>query len=693
MQKISRRLATMGGVIWIVMAALSLPALGQNNPAPFVNQPLVPDAVAPGSTGFTLTVNGTGFVSGAVVDWNGVTLATTFVSSSQLTATVPASDVVTAGTAQVAVVNPGPGGGSSSVNPFGIRETSAQVLFAPGKTSVAGNGPDGTAAADFNGDGKLDLAVANNFTEASTVAVLEGNGNGTFQTPVLYKAENDPFAVITADFNGDGKLDLAAANICGDASCFGMPVPGLVSVFLGNGDGTFQRETTYTTGNSSIGLASADFNGDGRLDLAVANQNCITGPPCGQGTVSVLLGNGDGTFQPAANYDTDLAPESVAIGDFNGDGNLDLASANAAGNTISVLLGNGDGTFRAAVSYATGIGPASIVAGDFNGDGKLDLATANDGDNSVSILIGNGDGTFERQMPYATARAPVSVSLGDYNGDSILDLTTANTEGTVSLLVGNGDGTFQNHADFTAGESPVWVTTGDFNGDGRPDLAVSNLNNNTVSVLLQAVPGITPSPAGLTFATQTIFTQSAPQVITLTSSGTGALHITGVAISGQFTQTNTCGGWLDPGASCTVSVTFKPVNKGTLTGSVTITDNAPGSPQTVSLTGTGTFVELSPTTENFGSQPIHTRSLPKKIALTNKGSSAVSITSIVIAGSDPGDFTQTNTCGSSVASGASCFITVAFTPTALGQRTANVSIGDNGGGSPQQVSLIGLGTL
>jgi archaellum component FlaF (FlaF/FlaG flagellin family) len=205
-------------------------------------------------------------------------------------------------------------------------------------------------------------------------------------------------------------------------------------------------------------------------------------------------------------------------------------------------------------------------------------------------------------------------------------------------------------------------------------------------------PAVQLSPTSLTFSVQLVFTNSKPQNVTLTNTGTGTLTIASIAVTGQFTQTNTCGTSVAPGASCTINVTFRPTNKGTLTGTVTVTDNAPGSPQTVSLTGTGTYVELKPVSVNFGSQPVGTKSIPKKITLTNKGSVAVSISKISITGTDSGDFAETNTCGGSVASGASCFISVTLTPSAKGKQTASVAASDNGGGSPQIVVLTGTGT-
>jgi hypothetical protein len=188
-----------------------------------------------------------------------------------------------------------------------------------------------------------------------------------------------------------------------------------------------------------------------------------------------------------------------------------------------------------------------------------------------------------------------------------------------------------------------------------------------------------------------VFTTTAQQV-TLTNSGAGVLKINHISVTRPFQQTNNCPSSLGPGANCTISVKFRPANKGVFHGAVSVTDNVPGSPQKVPLTGTGTFVQLVPTTLNFGTQPVGTRSLAKKITLTNKGSVTVDITGIAITGNDAGDFAENNTCGKSIASGASCFIKVTFKPLAKGKRTADASVYDNGGGSPQKVGLIGSGT-
>jgi len=219
--------------------------------------------------------------------------------------------------------------------------------------------------------------------------------------------------------------------------------------------------------------------------------------------------------------------------------------------------------------------------------------------------------------------------------------------------------------------------------------------NSPQMVLLAGIgtqPDVTLSPASLTFPTQVVFTTSVAQTVTLTNTGNGSLSISQVAATGPFHETNTCSAAIAPGATCTISVTFIPTSQGALTGSISITDNAPGSPQQVSLNGTGTLIQLAPTTLKLGHQPVGTTSLPKKITVSNKGSTAVTITGISIGGADAADFAQTNTCLPGVAAGASCLISVTFTPSASGQRTATVSVTDNGGGSPQTATLIGTGT-
>jgi hypothetical protein len=336
------------------------------------------------------------------------------------------------------------------------------VSFAAAVNYVVGTNPMSVTVADFNGDGKPDLAVAN--WGDNTVSVLLGKGDGTFQEAVNCAAGTGPLWVTVGDFNGDGKPDLAVANIAG------------VSVLLGNGDGTFQPAANYPAGIGPRSITVGDFDGDGKLDLAVTN-----GTPAMYENVSVLLGNGDGTFQPPAIYTADHDATSVTVGDFNGDGYLDLAVTNQVSHDVSVLLGYGDGTFQPPANNYAGFYPYSVTVGDLNGDGKLDLAVTDQYYGNVDVLLGKGDGTFQDAVNYAAGTSPFSVAVGDFNGDGKPDLAVTNDAG-VSVLLGKGDGTFQAAVNYVVGTNPMSVTVADFNGDGKPDLAVAS--GAGVSVLL-----------------------------------------------------------------------------------------------------------------------------------------------------------------------------------------------------------------
>jgi hypothetical protein len=557
-----------------VVASQENRAEQSRNPVPLINQPLVPDAVAPGGKGFKLTVNGTGFVSDSLVKWNGKALATRFISSSRLTARVPASLIAKRNTSFVTVVNPSPGGGTSNTAFLEVTR-SAPVVLSASNYSV-GSGPESVAVADFRGTGRLDLALANLYS--NTVSVLLGNGDGTFQTPMDYEAGGGPFSVAVGDFNGDGRLDLVVALCCST-----------VGILLGNGDGSFKAPVEYATGNGPLSVAVGDFNGDGKLDLVTANE----GDGKSDGTVSVLLGKGDGTFQTHMDYPAGVAPWSVAVGDFNGDGKLDLAVANSYSNTVSILLGKGNGTFRPQMTYATGPQPISVAVGDVNHDGKLDLAVANFADGTVGVFLGNGDGTFRTHVDYFASSVPSSVVMGDFNGDAKVDLAVANDlSQTVSLLFGNGDGTFRPHLDFGAGPNPQSLAGGDFNRDGKMDLVAANYSfsgNGTASVLLGG-GSLTLSPVNMSFGIVIVGQKSSPQNTTLTNVGKTKRHITGITISGEdpadFSETNDCPEYLSVGKFCTIAVTFQPTTYGDRRADVSVSEDGGGGPE-AGLSGFG----------------------------------------------------------------------------------------------------------
>jgi Bacterial Ig-like domain (group 3)/FG-GAP-like repeat len=431
--------------------------------------------------------------------------------------------------------------------------------------------PQAAAVADFNGDGKADLAIPD-YDATSAVTILLGNGNGTFTAaPAVPITGANAGSVAVGDFNGDGKADLAIT----------LPDNNEVAVLLGNGDGTFTAAPIISDPDGPFFVTVGDFNGDGIEDLAVVN-------PAGL-NLSILLGNGDGTFRLASNpaAGSGLDPVAAAVGDFNGDGKLDIAVADYSPNTgvpgsVTILLGNGDGTFtQAPVSPVTGDSPLSIAVADFNGDGKADLAVANSyvdvaQPGSVTILLGNGDGTFTPAAASpATGSLPYSVAVGDFNGDGKADLATANSgSNTATVLLGNGDGTFTLADSPTTGTDPVFGAVGDFNGDGLSDLATANNSVGTATILLSqivetaatSVTGISPVGTGThqvkaSYAGDTNYAASESATTGLTAEpATTALSLNANPATSSFGQqvvlTATLSPYLAQDHSATGTVTF-----------------------------------------------------------------------------------------------------------------------------------------
>lgn len=342
------------------------------------------------------------------------------------------------------------------------RTTPAISFWSDLDPSVGGS-PKALISADFNGDGKLDVAAAS----LDSVTVALGNGQGKFGPAQLLSLSSTPRALVAGDFSGDGKLDIATVNALGEG----------VSLLVGKGDGSFAAPTTLNIGVLPYGVAAGDFNADGKLDLATANY--------GSDSVTVALGNGNGTFQTPTNLGVGSFPSSLTVADINGDGKADLATANNNGSTVSLLIGNGNGTFRAATTANVGQAPLSIIWADLNKDGKTDLATANDSGNSVSILIGNGNGTFKTAATVIVGQGPQVVAATDLNQDGKVDLVTANVfDNGLSLVMGNGDGTFRSATSLPVGNGPQGLVAGDFNNDTKVDLIAANTSDSTLSVIL-----------------------------------------------------------------------------------------------------------------------------------------------------------------------------------------------------------------
>ena len=372
----------------------------------------------------------------------------------------------------------------------------APLFLAPIAYNAGGPGTEFVAVADVNGDGRSDLIVAvqndpgGAHARNGLVAVFLGNGDGTFQPPVTYDSGgSDPFSLAIADLNGDGAQDIVVANFCVwiGGSCSSTTI----GVLLGRGDGTFDPVVAWNAGgNSATSVAVGDVNRDGKPDIVFPIQVGFNF------AVGVLLGNGDGTFQPPSFAYTTGISQQIALADLNRDGALDVVLAGynwrddgQSAAVVSVLIGHGDGTFEPAATYDTGA-PAgtlanSVAVGDLNGDGVLDLAVAVYATSTTAILLGNGNGTFAPAVLYGSGGTLAwSETIADVNGDGKADVIVAGAAGTIGVLLGNGNGTFQPVRTFSV-PAATSIAAADVNGDGRLDLLVTT-GNDAVSVLLNS---------------------------------------------------------------------------------------------------------------------------------------------------------------------------------------------------------------
>ncbi len=356
------------------------------------------------------------------------------------------------GRLDVAVANSGLAGSSVGVLlGNGTGALGGMTQFSTGYNSQ----PHAVAIGDVTLDGKPDLLVAGYETSTSALFVLAGDGTGSFGAATGFATPHNPNALAVADFNADGRLDVAVADEGADT----------VSVYPGNVNGGFGAPSNYAVPGYTYGIVLGDVNGDGRPDVAVGND--------GSSAASVLLGAGGGRFPAHADFTTGANPYAVALADVDGNGTLDLVSANHDPGTVSVLLGNGAGGFDSRADYATGSAPWAVRAADLNHDGRPDLVVANAGSNTVSVLLGSGGGSFGAASNFAVGTYPYAVAVGDLNGDGAPDIVTANGgSNTISVLLGNGFGGFPTRTDYAAGSDPDAVAIGDVNGDGKPDLAV-----------------------------------------------------------------------------------------------------------------------------------------------------------------------------------------------------------------------------
>lgn len=604
---------TIGTSTTQIVQSVALSGNGIANPIPVV-YPIVPSAVLPSTamSGFNLFVPGASFNSSSVVSMNGKALTTQLVTNNGVTglqALVPSGLITAESSGVVTVSNAKPTGLPSNfgtvafTNPLNTSNFSLGP-FAPNSV----NKPSMVYLVDLTGDRYPDLVVLDTLDNQVLAYVNATSGRVTLTSTT--NIAGNITAAVAGDFNEDGKIDFAVATSNGQ-----------ITVLLGSGSGTFTAMTPFSAGSSAQGIAAADLNLDGHLDLVVTNPTA--------NSATVLAGQGNGTFTTAATVPAGPSPFGAAIADFNLDGIPDLAIGNADGS-VSILVANSSGSYVPASTPPTGAAAVAIAMGDFNEDGIPDLAVLNT-DNAVSILTGTGTGVFNLTSTVATGNTPQSLVLGDLNGDGHLDLAVANTgDNTVSILYGTGASSFSSPVILNVASTPLAVAAADMNNDGRVDLAVTSGGANSFSILMQN-PLTSVSATSLSFG-QLQYGQTSPtQTFTISNTGSGPLFVSSLQVhpgynSIDFNMTTNCGTaplTINPQTSCWVTISYTPSRIGFEAATFQVVDNSNNvgnSAHYVYLTGTGlpdpTTTSLTvPSTVVYGSSvPVNvTVSAPESV--------------------------------------------------------------------------------
>jgi hypothetical protein len=574
----------------------------------------------------------------------------------------------------------------------------AAVSFTP-QTTVPAVLPMTVAVDDFDGNGDPDLAFANRVSDGGddrgSVAVALGKAGAGFGAPTSFPVGRFALSVATGDFNGDGDPDLAVTDEGGNSG-------GHLSVFLGRGDGSFGGATT-STGGFGDSLAVGDFNGDGDPDLAMADDYGHA--------VKVMRGGPGGSFGAPTSYALANSPTRVAVGDFNGDGDPDLAVAigegfGPGGDTVEVLLGGPGAGFGVPTAFPVGHRPWGVAVGDFNGDTDPDLAVANYAGDTVSVLLGKPGGSFGVQIAYPARNAPFAVASDDFDGNGDPDLAVANlASDNISVLLGGAGGSFGAQTVFPVGIEPRSVAVGDFDADGDPDLAVANFlgNYGDISVLANTTSGVALDQADVAFPPTAAGSESAARTVSLRNYGESDVSVGGVVLAGAdagrfvITDDSCSGATLTTGEACSVSVRFHPARVGAHSARLEFSDDAAGNPHSAALSGTGTPpVAWSPSSIAWKPRPDSTESAYRTVTVTNLGEVDLAVDQVALAGTDASSFrlpaSYDGCTDATVPGGQACAVKVRFRPDGVGPKTARLEFTDDAVTSPQRVQLSGTGT-
>ena len=541
--------------------------------------------------------------------------------------------------------------------------------FTTGGSFATDGYPNNLVVADFNGDHRLDFATSN--TQGQWVTVGLGNGDGTFRSSQSYGYtwSGTVAQIATADMNNDGNLDIVEA---GGGTGVG------ITVLLGSSHGAFgvPISTAVGCGQANRGgvnaIALGDVTGDGKADVVATVTTA--GGGCPDNHVAVLAGSGNGKFKKPVYYSTGTTQQSYlgGLGDFNGDGKLDIVLSNGDGS-LSILLNKGKGVYGAAnvIAGASGTEAGNIVIGDFNHDGKLDVAVTNYSGTAINVLLGNGDGTFQAPISTPSPINPSALVGGDFNKDGNLDLalTSWNNTGSLTIFTGNGNGTFNVGTTYAfntwdqcqfGGTNPFWMSAADLNQDGKLDLAIA----------VQYSACDTQYNGQNTWGAAVVYTGNGDGTFNLDlAPGSPGPWVGGVDNSGIALGDFNGDGMIDMAVAGNAGWTSQDW--------VTIMQN---NTQPVSV---------SPLAMTFAAEVVGSTSKAQTVVFTNDESASLTIGKVALGGTDSGDFILKNGCGSSLLSGANCTLTVTFKPTASGTRTATVAITDGAG--TQTVSLTGTG--